>query len=531
VNPEETRARLKDLAGRFDELTEDEIGEYKALIVAEFERLDAEPESAANTRALVALAGLGDKLMVHMGRQTVAALAAEPEAEAVTAAGGQGSRIGRMARRRRAQPGPEAPAAPAAAPAVLTASGNLRGIDAGKPITDKMEFARAMALTLSRMSKNGPPRGDVLLASATYTYPEDRQLGDSLEETEALIDAICSPDVLVATGGICQPVNVDYSVPIWATADRPLRDGLPAFQATRGGIRFVKPPTLASLADATSVWTEATDAEPGESTKAIHRVECGTEEHVFVNAIPTRLQFGNMFGKFAPEQIAANTALAFAAAARTAENELLKLIEESCLKDVTTATLLGATRDILTAVNTVVAQYRSVHRIPDTQMVTAILPIWCRELIKIDLAREIGHAQNGDWNSLAVTPDMVTELLRAAGVNPIFHLDGQPKPGGAAYPDQFFAAPAEASPIKAFPAKMAWYCFPEGAIQYLDGGRLDLGIVRDSTLDATNDFEVFVEPFEGIANRTFTAGAWQLVSTLCSSGGSAGTVDTSGKCA
>lgn len=28
-------------------------------------------------------------------------------------------------------------------------------------------------------------------------------------------------------------------------------------------------------------------------------------------------------------------------------------------------------------------------------------------------------------------------------------------------------------------------------MQYLDGGRLDLGVVRDLTLDATNDYETF----------------------------------------
>jgi hypothetical protein len=51
---------------------------------------------------------------------------------------------------------------------------------------------------------------------------------------------------------------------------------------------------------------------------------------------------------------------------------------------------------------------------------------------------------------------------------------------------------------------------------------LDLGVVRDATLDATNDYELFVEPFEGVAFRgiesiTFT-------STLLANGASAGTI-------
>jgi hypothetical protein len=115
-------------------------------------------------------------------------------------------------------------------------------------------------------------------------------------------------------------------------------------------------------------------------------------------------------------------------------------------------------------------------------------------------------------------------------VNPIWHFDGQPESvaGGVS---QVFAANKEAEAVKPFPAKMVWYCFPEGAIQFLDGGRLDLGVVRDSTLDATNDYETFVEPFESVAFRGFTGGALQLVSSLCADGSTAGTRSTEGHCA
>src|SRR5688500_17761164 len=41
--------------------------------------------------------------------------------------------------------------------------------------------------------------------------------------------------------------------------------------------------------------------------------------------------------------------------------------------------------------------------------------------------------------------------------------------------------------------------FPAGAFQFLDGGTLDLGLVRDSTLNAANDFSTFMETFEAVA--------------------------------
>jgi hypothetical protein len=46
-----------------------------------------------------------------------------------------------------------------------------------------------------------------------------------------------------------------------------------------------------------------------------------------------------------------------------------------------------------------------------------------------------------------------------------------------------------------------WMVFPEGTFQFLDGGSLDLGIVRDTATNARNRYETFAETFEGVAKR------------------------------
>jgi len=71
---------------------------------------------------------------------------------------------------------------------------------------------------------------------------------------------------------------------------------------------------------------------------------------------------------------------------------------------------------------------------------------------------------------------------------------------------------------------LVWFLFVEGTFQYLDGGRLDLGVVRDSILDATNDYETFVEVFENVAFRGIEA--YQVQSTILPTGGTAGTVSS-----
>lgn len=505
----ETHAKIAESLAGFIGDPEDTAA-VRALLKERFAQLDTDGASVEDVATMQALANAAELL---------------PGTPApVTATGA----VQRMARR---QPTPSPEATPARHGTALVAAAGAYGVAEGVPFGDKWALGEAMAETLNGLDRHGPSRGKVLIASARTSYPEERKLGEDAGTTERLIDAVTSLQALTATGGICQPVNVDYSVPTWGTAERPLRDGLPAFEATRGGIRFVKPPDIAEWEAATGIWTEATDAEPGSSTKPVLSMTCGSEEHVFIDAVSTRIGFGNMQARFAPEQVAANTEIAAAAAARVAEVSLLNKIAEACVKGVTTGSgkVLGATRDLLSAVSQVAAQQRQLHRLPDSVMLTAVLPRWARDLIRADLAREIGHAQDADWNSLAVTDAQIDELLGVSGIHPIWHLDGQPSgvEGGVA---QTFALPVKGA-IKAFPTALVWYVFPEGQIQYLDAGRLDLGVVRDSTLDATNDYECFFEVFENVAFRGYANGGLQLVSTLCANGASAGTQDTKALCA
>jgi hypothetical protein len=462
------------------------------------------------------------------------------EDKAVTAAGKKGGTVERMARR----PTPSPEASPSGNGTGLVAAGGALGIAAGARITDRMELARVMADTLTGLDRQGPSRGRVVVASARWSdaYPEERKLHpqDALGNGE-LIEAVCGPNAprfdrrtgaLTATGGICQPVNVDYSIETFSTPERPIRDGLPAFEATRGGIRFVQPPDIAEWEAASGVWSSATDLEPGSATKPVKSMTCGTEEKVEVEAISTRIGFGNMQGRFAPEQVAANTDLATAAAARVAEENLLNLIEATCVKKLETAAHLGLSRDLLAAVDYARAAYKAIHRTSPTQPFTAIFPDWVKDLIKTDIAREQAHSNNSDFNVWEVSDEQIDDIFARRYVNVIWHLDGQKEPASTNYKTQYWGTPAEGKKLDELLPKIGggakellpWYFFPEGAIQLLDGGRLDLGVVRDSTLDATNDMEVFWEVFESIANRGVSHGVWQILSGVAATGGSAATV-------
>jgi len=406
-----------------------------------------------------------------------------------------------------------------------------------------------MAETLRQLGPDGSTgRRQKLVAKATWDLPPERQLGLDTEINTAKLNAVCgitAPRVskhdgsLTASGGVCLPLSIDYSVPTWSTADRPLRDNLPAFQATRGGVSFVTPPdvgvpslqgTASGAGTSVTVWTEATDANPAGALKPVWQVACGTVQTVYVDAIPTRVEFGNMQSRFAPEQIASNTEQAIAISAREAELNLLTHMYNAS-NQILASKYLGATRDLLASVDLVREGYLHSHRIPRTAAMTAVFPAWAMGVIRSDMARELAHDNAGSQNSLAISDSQIADWFDTRGINVIWTLDGLKAGtygnGGSAIPNQFFplatpgAEPQWPGQTSDGAFVLSWLLFVEGSFQFLDGGRLDLGVVRDSVLDATNDYETFIETFESVAFRGVEV--YQVQSTILPNGASAAT--------
>lgn len=395
-------------------------------------------------------------------------------------------------------------------------------------IPDLDDLGRRMCDALHVRSGTPRLKGRAFVASViTDDYPEERHLRlHDAAGNAAKIAAVTEPLAMVAAGGICAPVAVDYTVPNWSVTDRPIKAGLPSFQADRGGLTFVSPPTISEFADATGVWSETTDANPGTATKPVHVVTCGDTDNVFVDAIPTRLRFGNMTGRYFPEQAAANVTVALAQAAREAETYLWdKIIAAGGI--ATGAQYVGATRDLLATIDLANVAVRDRHRMSDGQRVCVLLHRLFKDMLRADLAREIGH-QQGEFDSLAITDAQVDAWLDVRGITPIWAMDSPTAHtySGVAIPVQSFGAQTSGGALTAWPSHACFTIFSEGAFQFLDGGRLDLGVVRDSVLDATNDYETFIEPFESVAFRGVEATT--VVVPLAPSGASVGTVAPSG---
>ena len=394
----------------------------------------------------------------------------------------------------------------------------------GDEISSREVLANVMTDVINRLGRgDGEQR---LVASAQWNYPPERTLSADVPENDRKINAVTSPSAIVASGGVCNPVDVDFSLSmVLSVDDEPLGDALPNFGATRGGLRFTQPPTFSGVGgSATTIWTEATDAAPGTLTKPVQKINCGAEIEVFVDAIPTRLQFGNMMGRFNPEVVAANTDLAMSNGARV--RELYRLSRISAASTVVSSgQLLGASRDFLATLDQAAAGYRYRSRLNRGIKMRAVLPDWLKDMVRSDLIREMAHGQDVS-DTFTLDDATLDRMLSARGISPVWMLDG-PVAGTDStitYPLQGFGAQVNGV-LNDWPTRVRWFLFAEGTFQRLDGGRLDIGVIRDSTLDGTNDYQTFIESFEGIALRGFES--LEIVSVVRPNGLSAGTKDTS----
>ena len=558
---------IKERMARLAELTADELAKVRADILKCAEQHDG--DTADNIKILGELAGYADQVKdrasqlkaekdqaveeARLARERIATLSDETEPETEETPEGEepaGEEVVAdepiaIAATAKRPVRPSLAAMRAAVGQVTTLSPELAGArprpsivaagafyehNFGDEFADRMALAKEMAMVLDGLDRRAA-HGRVLVARAKWgdLYGPERTLsGYSTPEDFAKIDALCAigknRTSILASGGVPTPTNIDYSMDVWATADRPVRDGLISYHVDRGGLFYRQPPTLAALDGSTAVWTNANDIDPTDpTTKPVLTVTVLDPVQVFISAIPTRLQFGNLMGQFDPETVAAYTDLAIANAARVAELNLLSNIAVFSVNTITSAEALGASRDLFATIIQTAAVYRHTNRLNRDQVLTAIFPIWGLDIIKQDRLMEIAHNDSGT-NVFAITDEEVDSWFAAQNIEVIWSLDGlAANSGGGTYANQYFTAFTATDAVPSYPTVVMWQLFIKGSVQFLDGGRLDLGVVRDATLDATNDYETFVEPFENVANRSFSGGVLQIVSTTHPRGSSSAT--------
>lgn len=421
-----------------------------------------------------------------------------------------------------------------AATMTITAGADIPGITAGTNFNDMYGVAEAFTKRLHSLRHvNGGDGEQHIVASLNFDYPEDRVLdaNDPSSNTDKIFK-VTGPEALTAAAGICLPLETRYDLGCAVgVTDRPIRDALARFAADRGGIRYFSSPLLTDEVNATGFWRQVT---PGSGTwhtygpdrttqtspadlKPCLEVQCTQENTAYIEAITLCLTFNNLTTRTFPELIARHNELALVAHARIAENALLAQLEAGSTAITAQGQVVGATREIMNLLGKAVAAYRFKHRMNAVQPLRMIAPMWVMDLMRADMALQMPG--DGTQDTLGLAEGTINAWFRSRGVNITWHLDGV----GPATADLDGAGTGTAIGFQ-WPSTIEFGLWAEGTWLYLDGGTLDLGVIRDSGLVATNQYKQFVETFEGVANMG--CDSYWVTAAYQPSGQAASLVDT-----
>lgn len=357
-----------------------------------------------------------------------------------------------------------------------------------------MDLAAAIIRRHSRLDDQRASNDRVVIAQAVMPYPEDETLsGDVVHNFGLLRRLQAETFALVASGGNCAPSAPVYDIFRTAESHSPVEDNLPVVGATRGSIRWIQPPDFADAAGGIGVTTNDEDEDLGYANgedrsvdvlKPCIRVECPETLELYATAVSQCVVFGNQNYKSFPEQVAAfleDLAWQFSS---TKETLYLDRIEAGSTA-VTTTQVYGATRSILRDALQAAAGYRLRNGMSIDSPLDWYVPVWTAELIKADM---IADASMGMGFLTVSTADVAAALRSVANLNVVWTYDGSTNHG-----DQAFRSAQAAGALNEFPTDAVTYMHAPGTFFRIDDGTLDVGIVRDSVLNRTNDLQLFSE--------------------------------------
>lgn len=389
------------------------------------------------------------------------------------------------------------------------AQGNVPGVDAGQQL-DAETLITALTERFNTIRNTGAD-GRYHVARTVFEYPEHRRLSsDNVSANLARIDATIGPEAqsLVAAagdaGGLCAPLETLYDIPTIGDVDRPVLNTLTRFNVARGGIQYRRPFDALTMTDGLGTWTMEDDVAAGEAdyagdpAKTCFEAVCPGVEDAVVYSTYLCLTFPNVSARFDREWVDATTRSAQVTHARYAENLLLAQLAAGS-KLVHAPTVVSAVRDVLANLDMITAWFRSRYRLNANRALRWIAPAWLREILRTDMVR----GRTDDLAALAIADAAIDAWFRTRNVNVTWHLDGLTGAtvNGQAIPNQYYGNLAAGDEIPPFIEKVDGILYPEGEWLGLDGGTLDLGLVRDSSLNARNRYQTFRESWEGTAFR------------------------------
>jgi hypothetical protein len=387
----------------------------------------------------------------------------------------------------------------------VTASVDIPGVAAGQSMPTLEALgeafrAKAKAIPTTQYGDRGAPRHLVASVRNQFDHTvDDRTSASKVEELwHSMTQEGGRADALLAGGGWCAPSEISYGFFNIADTPQGLVD-LPTVGISRGGIRYPVSPAIGDVFFQTGgsspatgmggfgvafsnasdpwLWTEADDIATvtGSVNKPTLRVPCPTFAEDRLEAYGISLTAGNLTDDAYPEATQNFIRLLRAAYAHVINARLISLM----VSRSTSAIAIGgankpAAQTIYDAVELAAVDYRAKFGMREDAVLEIVLPRWILAVLRADLAwrtnverESVSDAQLQTW--------FTDRSVRAQFVS-----DWQVRGTG-----QFGANGAN---MTAWPTSVDFMMYAAGTFLHGNGLQLDLGVIRDSVLNAENDY-------------------------------------------
>jgi hypothetical protein len=407
---------------------------------------------------------------------------------------------------------PEAkPATPALRPDAILARGGVTDRKGGERFESWGDLAQTLLEVAETVSPSSTAKHQVAYVEGNFS--EAQQLGPNMVsnlkrfDTEELQAAFCAP---------ATPV---YDMACWNTDRRPVRGSLPQFRPdARGSVSIFPSPSLSDITGQSpagvGIWDTDDDDTIGTtdpSSKECATITCGSPTVYSLYGVWRCLTIQNLLAMTFPELVEAWLNRLGAAHSRLAETQLLEAMGTEAAAVTGETLAYGASTSVTTQILEVIALHQEQERWDGDQM-EGWMPRWVRSAMKMDIMRR----RSDSGRPSMVTDAEIDTMFRNVGVNPHFFID---TPTWAA------AVPAVATGGNKnnLPATIDILLAPRGKFAVMDRGQLNIGVTgnniyRDNASNASNQFTMFWENFEGIVNTDSCPAYLLEFPALCYSG-------------
>lgn len=372
--------------------------------------------------------------------------------------------------------------APAREMSVLSLMSDVPGYAQGTEIPTMAQLTKAMiakARTMTVTSDGVGHRTPVAQLQKKFTYNVDSETMD-MDTMSAIIESAVDPAVLIAAGGWCSPHEISYDFYNIVCSDGTW--DAPRIGIRRGGLQWPVSPSFGDISALPGVvwtWTNTMDiaAATGTAqsgTKPCVRVPCPSYNDATLACDGMCVTVGNLTNDAFPELIQNHLRLVEAIHYHYVNTRRIAAMVAGSTSVTGTGTDVSSSWGLLNSAAFYRRHFIEKYNMCDDAIVEGVYPRFAKDKMRADFAMRTGIS---DWQ--CVTDSMLADWFDCRNIRTQFISDWQVRATGQ---------PGAASTPSNWNATTQYAIYPAGTWAIGEGMTLDLGVVRDSVLNSTNDF-------------------------------------------